>query len=139
MQEKKHHTSEKLQRDPDDERDRARFAELKRELSQIGPFRRGTLQERYAKCPRPRCRCRGNPPQLHGPLYHWTRKVKAKTVSVYLSAEQARMTHEWIANARRLDEILEEMQEVSLRVTERLLPPKPPRKPGKRRPGAALG
>lgn len=120
------------QSDPDDERDRERLAQLKYELGNLGLFRRGTLQKRYGRCPRSRCRCRADPPKLHGPFYHWSRKVKARTVSVYLTEEQAAMMQEWIANARRLDALLEELQEVSFRMTDRLLPPKPARRAGKR-------
>lgn len=127
------------QSDLDDSRDRDRLAEIKQELCGLGLFRRGTLQKRYGRCPRPRCRCRADPPKLHGPIYHWSRKVKAKTVSVYLTAEQAEMMGEWIANARRLDALLEELQEVSFRITERLLPPKPARKTTRKRTGATLG
>ena len=32
------------------------------------------------------CRCKGDPPRLHGPYYLWTRKVAAKTVTVRLTA-----------------------------------------------------
>lgn len=125
--------------DLEDERDRERLAQLKHELGSLGLFRRGTLQKRYGKCPRLRCRCRADPPTLHGPFYHWSRKVKAKTVSVYLTEEQAAMMGKWIANARRLDELLEELQAVSFRITDRLLPPKPARRAGKRGTGATLG
>ena len=125
--------------DLDDERDRVRLAQLKHELGNLGLFRRGSLQKRYGRCPRPRCRCRADPPKLHGPFYHWSRKVKARTVSVYLTEEQAAMMEEWIANARRLDALLEELQEVSFRITDRLLPPKPARRAGKRGAGAVLG
>jgi hypothetical protein len=65
--------------------------------------------------------------------------VKAKTVSVYLTEEQAAMMEEWIANSRRLDALLEELQEVSFRITDRLLPPKPAPRAGKRGSGATLG
>ncbi|MBI4861227.1 MAG: hypothetical protein HY815_13360 [Candidatus Riflebacteria bacterium] len=65
--------------------------------------------------------------------------MEAKTVSVYLTVEQADVMGEWIANARRLDELLEELQEVSFRITERSLPPKPARRAGKRGPGATFG
>jgi hypothetical protein len=123
----------------DDRRDRERMAEIKQELCGLGLFRRGTLQKRYGRCPRLRCRCRADPPKLHGPIYHWTRKVKGTTVSVYLTAEQAELMGEWIANARRLDELIEELQEVSFRITERQLPPKPARRGGKRGVGAPLG
>ena len=66
---------------------------------------------------------------MHGPYYEWTRKVKGKTVSVRVTKEQARLLREWIANARRLDKILADMQRVSDRITEPLFQAarKPPR------------
>ena len=139
MKKEKYLSLEVSQTDLDDELDRERLAQLKHELGSLGLFRRGTLQKRYGKCPRPRCRCRADPPTLHGPFYHWSRKVKARTVSVYLTEEQSVMMEEWIANARRLDALLEELQEVSFRITDRLLPPKPARRAGKRGSDAALG
>lgn len=110
-----------------DRRDRLRYAELQRALAHVGFFRRGTLLERHMACAAPSCRCHADPPQLHGPYWQWTRKLRGKTVGNYLSAEQARLLQDWIANARRLDEILAEMQQLSLSITERLLPAKPKR------------
>jgi hypothetical protein len=81
------------------------------------------------RCGRPGCRCHADPPGLHGPYYEWTRKVQGKTVSARLTPEQAQLLEQWIANARRFDEILAEMERVSSRLTEPLLRAagKPPR------------
>ncbi|MBI4864197.1 MAG: hypothetical protein HY815_28665 [Candidatus Riflebacteria bacterium] len=65
--------------------------------------------------------------------------MKAKTVSVYLTEEQARAMEEWIANARRLDGLLEELQEISFRITDRLLPPRPARRAKQRGTGMTSG
>jgi hypothetical protein len=101
-------------------RDENRFKTLKASLADLGPFRRGTVLRRLVSCGKAGCRCRANPPQLHGPYYEWTRKVKGKTVTVRVSKEQARLLKQWIANARRLDKILVDMQRVSERMTEPL-------------------
>ncbi|MEE8346579.1 MAG: DUF6788 family protein [Dehalococcoidia bacterium] len=93
---------------------------LKASLSDLGPWRRGTVLRRFVPCGNASCRCQADPPQLHGPYYEWTRKVKGKTVSVSLTREQARLLKEWIANARRLDKIVAEMQKISNRITEPL-------------------
>jgi len=61
------------------------------------------------------------PPRLHGPYYQWTRKVRGKTVTVRLTQQEAELLETWIANGRRLDRLLDQMQRVSLRVTDRLL------------------
>ena len=100
--------------------DENQFENLKASLADLGPFRRGTVLRRFVRCGNPRCRCRAEPPQLHGPYFEWTRKVKGKTVSVRLSKEQAQLLDQWIANARRLDSIVADMQLVSDRITEPL-------------------
>lgn len=101
-------------------RDENRFRILKASLADLGPFRRGTVLRRFVPCGKTGCRCQANPPQLHGPYYEWTRKVKGKTVTVRVTQEQSRLLKQWIANARRLDKILADMQRVSGRMTEPL-------------------
>jgi hypothetical protein len=51
----------------------------------------------------------------------WTRKVAGKTVGRRLRSEEVELFQEWIANSRRLDRLLAEMQKVSMRATETLL------------------
>jgi hypothetical protein len=110
-------------------RDEHRFTTLKAALADIGPFRHGTVMRRFVPCGRPGCHCHADPPKLHGPYYDWSRKVKGKTVTVRVTPEQARLLKQWIANARRLDKIVGEMQRVSDRLTEPLFHAagKPPR------------
>jgi len=101
-------------------RDESRFMALKASLADLGPFRRGTVLCRYIPCGKAGCRCQANPPELHGPYYEWTRKERGKTVTVRLTKQQARLLTQWIANARRLDRIIADMERVSHRITERL-------------------
>lgn len=101
-------------------RDENRFETLKASLADLGPLRRGTVLRRFVPCGKPGCRCQASPPKLHGPYYEWSRKVKGKTVTVRVTPKQARLLKQWIANARRLDEIVDEMQRVSERITEPL-------------------
>jgi len=100
--------------------DEKRFRDLKASLAEIGPFRRGSVLPILTRCGCAGCHCHADPPRLHGPYYQWTRKVKGKTVTVRLSEQQARLMKQWIANARRLDKILAEMQRLSERITEPL-------------------
>jgi len=100
--------------------DEDRFMNLKASLADLGPFRRGTVLRRFVPCGRSGCRCRADPPKLHGPYYDWSRKVKGKTVTLRVTPEQARLLKQWIANARRLEEIVADMQRVSERITEPL-------------------
>ncbi len=104
-------------RDPD----ARRYEALKRDLADVALIRRGSLVRRLMPCGKPGCRCQARPPQLHGPYYQWTRKVRGKTITARVSEVEARLIEEWIGNGRRLDKIVGEMERVSYRLTERLL------------------
>lgn len=101
--------------------DNQRFEMLKRLVSDLGPLRRGSVVKRFMPCGKQGCCCQARPPQLHGPYYQWTRKIRGKTVTVRLTEQDAQRIREWIANGRQLDRIVTEMEKLSLRMTERLL------------------
>ncbi len=101
--------------------DQTRYETLKRAVLALGPIRRGSLVRRFLPCGKPACCCQASPPELHGPYYQWTRKVRGKTVTVRLTREEARLLEEWISNGRRLDRIVAQMEAVCLRITERLM------------------
>src|SRR6476646_8679343 len=58
----------------------------------------------------PGCICHADPPRLHGPYWQWTRKVAAKTVCRWLSADQHDDYQPWIDNDRRLRELLARLE-----------------------------
>jgi hypothetical protein len=101
--------------------DAERYEALKREVVNIPPFRRGSLVRRFMPCGKPGCRCQASPPQLHGPYYQWTRKVRGKTITIRVNKAQAKLLSEWIRNGRRLDKIVRQMENVSKRLTEKML------------------
>ena len=101
--------------------DEERYEELKRSIAELGFFRYGSLVRRFMPCGKAGCRCQASPPKLHGPYYQWTRKVGGKTVTVRLTRQQAKLLEIWIANGRRLDRTLAQMERASHRVTDRLL------------------
>jgi len=100
--------------------DENRFETLKASLAELGPLRRGTILRRFIPSRKPAEPGQADPPKLYGPYYDWSRKVKGKTVTVRVTPQQARLLEQWIANARRLDKIVAEMQRVSDRITEPL-------------------
>ena len=75
------------------------YARLKARLGQIGWISQGYVQDRG--------------PGAGGPCYQWTRKVKAKTVSVALSREQYEGLKVAITNWREVEQILDQMQRLS--------------------------
>lgn len=99
--------------------DERRAAKIAAELAEIGLCLPGTLSVRRTRCSSPGCRCRREPPVLHGPYYSWTRKIAGKTVTRMLSSEQAERYGPWFADARRLRALTAELEALSLRIAER--------------------
>jgi hypothetical protein len=75
------------------------YARLQARLARLGWISEGYVQNRG--------------PGAGGPCYQWTRKVKGKTVSVALSAEQYQALREAIGNWREAQAILRAMQALS--------------------------
>ena len=101
--------------------DAQRYEALKREVATVPPIRRGSLVRRFMPCGKAGCRCQASPPELHGPYYQWTRKLRGKTVTVRVTPAQAKLLAQWIHNGRRLNRILHQMETVSKRLTDRVL------------------
>ncbi len=93
---------------------RTAYAQLRRRLAQVGWISQGTVQDRG--------------PGAGGPCYQWTRKVKAKTVSVALSKEQYQALKEAIENWRQVQQVLRSMQALSRQIIFQTLPNPPRRK-----------
>src|ERR1700736_4268360 len=81
-----------------------RYQGLKSQLPSLGWIAQGSL------CPQP----------PHA--WRLTRKVKAKTISLALSAEQAALYKKAILNHRRLEAILRKMREISEEVLQKSVP-----------------
>ncbi len=90
------------------------YARLRARLGQVGWISQGYVQDRG--------------PGAGGPCYQWTRKVRAKTVSVALSAEQYYGLKKAIENWRELQATLQQMQRLSRQVLFATLPNPPRRK-----------
>jgi hypothetical protein len=92
---------------------RQEHAALAARLAGIGFIWPGTIQWRMMTCGRDYCACRTDPRARHGPYPYWTTKKNQKTVSRLLTAEEAALYEEWIANRRELEEILAKMKRLS--------------------------
>jgi hypothetical protein len=88
------------------ERARARIAQIREELSAIELLCSGTLLKRLKICGSPNCRCAHDPSARHGPYYEWGHMRGGKQVHRMVSAEQADVLRQAIANYRRLKKLL---------------------------------
>lgn len=80
----------------------ADYSRLQQRLAKVGWISEGYVQDRG--------------PGAGGPHYQWTRKVRAKTLSVALSKEQYDWLKTAIANWREVQATLKEMQRLSRQV-----------------------
>lgn len=90
-----------------------RYRELAGQLAEIGLVSSGSVTRRYTRCGTAGCRCHADPPRPHGPYYQWTAKVDGKTVTRRLTAQEAKLYREWIANDRQLRRVIQQMRRVA--------------------------
>jgi hypothetical protein len=55
---------------------------------------------------------------LHRPYIQWTRKINNKTVTRNLTDEQWQRYEEWFENAKRLRELLADLETLSMEIFE---------------------
>ena len=78
----------------------------------------GSISQRWTRCGKPTCRCRADPPQLHGPYPQWTHTENGKTITRLLNADQAARYQAWIDHARRLRDLLQQLETAAVRAAE---------------------
>lgn len=97
-----------------------RYAALKEELASLGWLTNGSVTPNHP----------GN--------WRWTRKINARTVSVALSAAQAEIFKDAIANHRKLESILQEMRAISQEVLLKSAPGNTRKPATQKRPKSSL-
>ena len=85
------------------------YLRLQARLAQSGWVALGSLLERTK-------------PGQGGPRYQWSRRVEGKTITVALSAEQFQWLKKAIANQRKVWNLLDQMQKLTLQYLWKNLP-----------------
>jgi len=93
-----------------------RRRQITAEIARIGFCLPGSLTENFRRCSTSGCHCHHDHASLHGPYRLWTRKVAGKTVTRILSAEQYERYRPWIENAKKLHELVAELEQLSAAV-----------------------
>lgn len=91
----------------------------------------GSLTSRRTHCGRQGCKCMAEPPEPHGPYWQWTRKVAKRTVCRWLAEEQIADYRSWVANDRRLHELVARLEAIGVAAVE--ADPRSVRRPGRSR------
>jgi hypothetical protein len=92
-----------------------RYTRLTQRLAKLGPVLQGTITPRTIVRPDPQS---PRKEKSYGPYYQWTFKRGGKTVTVNLTAAQAKSYQRAIDNHRKLETIIEEMRLLSLQILE---------------------
>ena len=92
-----------------------RYARLTARLSKLGFVLQGTITERTLVRADPHA---PGKEKIYGPYYQWTFKRTGKTVTVNLTAAQAKTYGRAIENHRKMEKILEEMRMLSLEILD---------------------
>ena len=92
-----------------------RYDALREQLARVGYLSPGTVYRR--------------PPGQSGTRFTWSTKVKAKTVSLALSEDQADWLDKAIAEHRRIKKILAEMHRLSRQIMREKFPDTERRRP----------
>ena len=96
----------------------ARVREIIAELTEIGFALPGSIVRRSTTCGKPGCRCQADPPILHGPYLSWIRKRDGKPITRKLTPEQQQRYQPWFDNNHRLNELIAELQALSVQAIE---------------------
>lgn len=78
----------------------------------------GSVATRSYRCGKQNCACHADPAHLHGPYIQWTRRLDGKTIHTNLSAEQLAQYQPYLDNARRLRELIAQLETLTLAVID---------------------
>jgi len=95
-----------------------RQRQIAAEIARLGLCLPGSLVERMTRCGSPRCRCRSDLSQMHGPYLSWIRKAGAKTITRTLTPAQADRYRPLFDNTKRLRELISELETLSAQHVE---------------------
>jgi len=89
----------------------ARYTALTARLRNPGLILQGTITERTIPAP-------DGKNKSYGPYYQWTRKVRAKTVTVNLSSSQVKKFQAAIINNSKLEQTVQNMRSLAQKICE---------------------
>jgi hypothetical protein len=87
----------------------SRAHEILAELAEISYALPGSIVVRSTTCGKTTCRCKADPPELHGPYLSWIRKTGGKPTTRKLTPEQEQRYRPWFDNNRRLQDLVAEL------------------------------
>ena len=96
----------------------AEIAKIKGELAAIRDLHPGTLSEQYNVCGNPRCRCKADPPQKHGPYYQISFTRKGRSRSKFVKKHHLAAVRKQLKNYARLRSLVDRWVDLSIELCE---------------------
>lgn len=88
-----------------------------KKLGEYPPVLRGSLRRHGNKCGNPNCACHDtHKPKRHGPYYYLSHRYQDKTQTLFLSPVKLPYAKTWMANYKRLIQLIYRLSEVNFRL-----------------------
>ena len=98
-----------------------RYRELARQLADVGFIARGSVISTTTTCSSRGCHCRTDPARRHGPYWQLSRSSGGTTRTRRLSAAEAELYQAWIAERRRAEALLDELETLAVQAADLVL------------------
>lgn len=95
-----------------------KIAKIKADLATLGELRPGSLSEQYNVCGRPKCRCKGSPPQRHGPYYQLSYTRNGKSSSRFVKQSELAAVQRQVDNYARLRMLVDRWIDLATELSE---------------------
>lgn len=82
-------------------------------IDQLAEFRRGSLTKRFIACRKGMCHCTEPESKGHGPKYSLTYKVKGKTKTEYIAAEEVKQVSQQLSEHKKFQQLCQEFVTVN--------------------------
>ena len=97
----------------------SRIEEIKREISQLGEIRTGSLSEQWNVCGNPNCRCKDKDnPQKHGPYYQLSYTRYRKSSSEFVSKSNVETVRQQLDDYKKFMELKDEWIDLSIAISK---------------------
>lgn len=98
-----------------------RYRAVAAELADIGFVARGSVISTTTTCSSRGCHCRTDPARRHGPYWQLSRSTGGTTRTRRLSAAEAELYQAWIAERRRAEALLAELETLAVQAADLVL------------------
>lgn len=91
---------------------------VREQLVEVGDLRRGSVNDTYRRCGKPRCICAESDHPGHGPMHVLTKSVGGKTVTRAIAQTELKKVQQEVGEYKRFRTIVDDFIEVNERICE---------------------